>query len=259
MGMELTHEFTVPVSVDTVWDTFTNDIETVASCFPGATVTSADENGFEGTCKLKLGPIALVYKGTGTFVEKDEASHSMRIEAKGRDRRGNGTASVDVAVKLDGDAAQTTVQVVTDLAITGKPAQFGRGMMQDVSDMLLEQFVECVKTKLSPQEAAAEEPAAEEPAAEAATAASQPEASAPGDSGTPETGTVGAASAPQPPPRVDDRQRSAASEPSDTEDTLDLGTTVLPMLIKMYGKRIAAVAAGVVVIVLVWRGFRRSS
>ena len=97
--MELTHEFTVPATVDQTWEAL-NDIESVAGCFPGATVTSAEGDTFQGSCKVKLGPIALVYNGTGSFVEKDEASHTMRIEAKGKDKRGNGTAGADVVATL---------------------------------------------------------------------------------------------------------------------------------------------------------------
>ena len=145
--MELTHEFTVPATVDQTWEAL-NDIESVAGCFPGATVTSAEGDTFQGSCKVKLGPIALVYNGTGSFVEKDEASHTMRIEAKGKDKRGNGTAGADVVATLTDSGPETQVKVVTDLAITGKPAQFGRGVMQDVSNKLLDQFVDCLKGKV---------------------------------------------------------------------------------------------------------------
>ncbi len=145
--MELTHEFTVPATVDQTWEAL-NDIESVAGCFPGATVTSAEGDTFQGSCKVKLGPIALVYNGTGSFVEKDEASHTMRIEAKGKDKRGNGTAGADVVATLTDSGPETQVKVVTDLAITGKPAQFGRGVMEDVSNKLLDQFVDCLKGKV---------------------------------------------------------------------------------------------------------------
>ena len=100
--------------------------------------------------KVKLGPIALVYNGSGTFVEKDEAAHRFLVDAKGRDKRGNGTAGAKVTLTMaDAAAGGTDVEVVTDLAITGKPAQFGRGVMQDVSDKLLGQFVECLEQRLS--------------------------------------------------------------------------------------------------------------
>ena len=145
--MELTHRFTVPAPVEETWATF-NDIEGVAGCFPGATVTSVEGDTFQGSCKVKLGPIALVYNGSGTFLDKDEPNHSMKIEAKGKDKRGNGTAGANVSATMTANGDSTDVVVVTDLAITGKPAQFGRGVMQDVSDKLLGQFVACVEKKL---------------------------------------------------------------------------------------------------------------
>ena len=98
---------------------------------------------------MKLGPIALVYNGSGTFVEKDEAAHRFVVDAKGKDKRGNGTAGAKVTLTMADAGGSTDVEVVTDLAITGKPAQFGRGVMQDVSDKLLGQFVACLETRLS--------------------------------------------------------------------------------------------------------------
>ncbi|HET7661973.1 MAG TPA: SRPBCC family protein, partial [Oryzihumus sp.] len=90
--MQLQHRFTVPATIDTTWATF-NDLERTASCFPGAEVTSVEGEGFTGNCKVKLGPISLQYNGTGRFVERDESAHRAVIEAKGKDRRGNGTAA----------------------------------------------------------------------------------------------------------------------------------------------------------------------
>ena len=156
MGMELTHKFTVPAPVDETWAAF-QDIESVAGCFPGATVTSVEGDDFKGSCKVKLGPIALVYTGSGTFLEKDEAAKRFVVEAKGKDKRGNGTAGATVTASFVGSGDSTDVTVVTDLAITGKPAQFGRGVIQDVSDKLLQQFVGCLEQKVGggPEAAAA--------------------------------------------------------------------------------------------------------
>ena len=149
--MELTHDFTVPASVDDAWATFM-DLERVGSCFPGATVTSVDESGFAGTVKVKLGPIALQYAGTGQFLERDDAAHRAVIEAKGKDKRGNGTAGATVTVQLAPSGEGTRIDVTTDLSITGKPAQFGRGVMQDVSDKLLQQFVACIERQFAAPE-----------------------------------------------------------------------------------------------------------
>ena len=163
--MELQHRFTVPAGVEETWATF-NDIEGVAGCFPGATVTEADTESFAGTVKVKLGPIALVYNGTGTFVEKDEAAHRLVIDAKGKDKRGNGTAGAMVtATMTEASGGATDVDVRTDLSITGKAAQFGRGnVIQDVSDKLLGQFVACLEQRLTATPAAPEPPPEEEPA-----------------------------------------------------------------------------------------------
>ena len=104
--------------------------------------------------KVKLGPIALQYAGAGTFLERDDAAHRAVIEAKGKDKRGNGTAGATVTIQLAPAGEGTRVDVTTDLSVTGKPAQFGRGVMQDVSDKLLQQFVACIESQFAPQEPA---------------------------------------------------------------------------------------------------------
>ena len=165
--MELTHRFTVPAPLADTWAAF-NDIESVAGCFPGATVTGVEGDEFTGTCKVKLGPIALVYGGTGSFTSKDEAAGTFALEAKGKDKRGNGTAGANVTAALtDAGGGSTEVEVVTDLHITGKPAQFGRGVIQDVSDKLLNQFVACLEQRLQGPGAAPEEAAGASAAAAA--------------------------------------------------------------------------------------------
>lgn len=221
--MELTHTFTVPTPVEETWAHF-QDIASVAECFPGAQVTSAEGNSFEGTCKVKLGPIALVYTGAGTFVERDEAAHRFVVDAKGRDKRGNGTAGAVVTLTMTESGAGTLVEVITDLAITGKPAQFGRGVMQDVSDKLLGQFVACLEQRLGDQDA--------EPASQPTGAAGV--AAPPGDQ------DAGPASAPAGPPGATDAPSGPAT-PADQEDddALDLGAAVLPVLLKSYGKQVA--------------------
>jgi carbon monoxide dehydrogenase subunit G len=147
--VELEHYFTVPASVEETWAAF-NDPEVVAPCFPGATLIAVEGDQFTGSAKIKLGPIALQYNGTGTYVERDEQARRAVIEATGKDRRGNGTANATVTAQLTPDGEGTAVHVTTDLAVTGKPAQFGRGVMQDVSDKLLLAFVACLQTKLGP-------------------------------------------------------------------------------------------------------------
>ncbi|MGZ4634190.1 MAG: SRPBCC family protein [Oryzihumus sp.] len=215
--MQLQHRFTVPATIDTTWATF-NDLERTASCFPGAEVTSVEGEGFTGNCKVKLGPISLQYNGTGRFVERDESVHRAVIEAKGKDRRGNGTAAATVTLQLrDAGEGATEAVVDTDLNITGKPAQFGRGVMQDVSDKLLAQFVDCLRAELTPPtEAAAPEGGA------VAAAPTEPAAAAtPGPAPT-----ASPAAAPSPP----SHRRPAE---------LDLGTTVLPVLLRRYAPYLA--------------------
>lgn len=145
--MELTHSFTVPATPQRTWELLT-DLEQVGGCFPGARVTSADEEKFEGEVKVKLGPIAVTYQGKGRFLERDDEAHHAKIEGLGRGLRGLGNATAIATMDLAPDGDGTKVDVVTDLSITGKPAQFGRGVMQTVSDKLLGQFVACLEDKL---------------------------------------------------------------------------------------------------------------
>lgn len=225
--MDLTHTFTVPTSVDETWAVF-QDIASVAECFPGATVTSAEGDTFSGSVKVKLGPIALVYNGSGTFVEKDEAAHRFVVDAKGKDKRGNGTAGAKVTLTMAAAATGTDVVVVTDLSITGKPAQFGRGVMQDVSDKLLGQFVDCLEQRLS---------GGSEPIVPHVSVAETP----------PEQPEREGLSEPSPPKHL--------ADPPPSGDSLDLGATVLPVLAKSYWKP-AAGALGV--LLLLWWVVSRS-
>jgi carbon monoxide dehydrogenase subunit G len=213
--MELSHQFTVPIGVEETWAHF-NDIASVAECFPGAQVTEADEQSFAGSVKVKLGPIALQYNGSGTFVEKDEDAHRFVVDAKGKDKRGNGTAGAKVTVTMSDADGSTDVSVETDLAVTGKPAQFGRGVMQDVSDKLLGQFVACLEQRLTAPEPEPEPEPEGSPQAEPSQVASP-----------------AAERVAQPPPPV---------------EALDLGSAVLPVLLKSYWKHAVAAIAGLAVV-----------
>lgn len=221
--MELTHKFTVPASVEDTWAAF-NDIESVAGCFPGATVSSVEGDHFKGSCKVKLGPISLVYSGSGYFVERDESAHRFVIDAKGKDNRGNGTAGAKVTATLTSDTPGTThVEVNTDLAITGKPAQFGRGIMQDVSDKLLQQFADCLEAKVGGP--AAGKHLAESPA--------ESPAGGQGDDVGPAAGAAATSS-----PGAAGQGHEAAAPTQERDDALDLGATLLPILLKSYWKPI---------------------
>jgi carbon monoxide dehydrogenase subunit G len=234
--MDLEHTFTVPVDVDTAWAEF-QDIASVAECFPGATVAGVEGDTFNGSVKVKLGPIALVYNGSGTFTEKDETNHRFVVDAKGKDKRGNGTAGATVTLTMTGQGGSTDVKVHTDLAITGKPAQFGRGVMQDVSDKLLGQFVGCLEQRLdsSASEASPAAPPTTDEAPPTAAVAAPPEPTAqPAPSSTP-------SSTPASGPTTSARG---------SDDALDLGKTVLPVLAKSYWKPV--VGAVVVILVIIW-------
>lgn len=161
--MLLQHEFVVGAPVDVVWAALL-DPERVAPCMPGATLTASDGTAFTGTVKVKLGPVSLLYKGKGEFLEKDEAAHRVVIKAGGKDARGNGTASATVTVTLTGDGPSTRGNVDTDLSITGRPAQFGRGMITEVGGKILTVFAECLAGKLgTPAATPTAEPAQEIP------------------------------------------------------------------------------------------------
>ncbi len=146
--MQLEHSFTVPVGIDDAWRVLL-DIELIAPCMPGAAIDSVDGDQFTGTVKVKLGPISLTYKGKASFIEKDQDAHRAVIDARGRDSRGSGTANAKVTATLTESGGSTRVDVLTDLDITGRPAQFGRGVMVDVGNNLIGQFADCLAGKLT--------------------------------------------------------------------------------------------------------------
>jgi hypothetical protein len=138
--VELTNEFLVAVPVDEAWRVLT-DLERIAPCMPGAQLQEVEGDEYRGVVKIKVGPITAQYKGVATFQEQDEAAHRAVIKAEGRDTRGQGNASALVTATLTAEGESTKVTVLTDLTVTGKVAQFGRGVMADVSAKLMDQFV----------------------------------------------------------------------------------------------------------------------
>jgi len=214
--MQLTHHFTVPVPVEVAWAAL-NDLERVAGCFPGAAMTSFDGERFEGSCKVKLGPISMSYKGTGLFVERDDQARRAVIEAKGKDSRGNGAASVVVTANLAPTADDgAAVEVLTDLNITGRAAQFGRPVLQEVSDKILAEFAARLEADLRD-----------------------------GGGGSVDAGVTALES----PVATEGPEQS----PSRTDD-LDLGSTVLPILLRRYAW---PALGGAVVLVALWKLLRR--
>ena len=174
--MKIENSFTVDAPVDEAWTLLTNIAE-IAPCLPGANLTGEEDGVYTGTVKVKVGPVTAEYKGTAEFVEKDDVAHKAVINGKGRDSRGAGNAQALITAEMEQVGDQTRVDIVTDLKISGKVAQFGRGVMQDVSEKLLGQFADCLAAKLGDGEAAEEEVA--ETRSTAATTISPPPISAP--------------------------------------------------------------------------------
>jgi carbon monoxide dehydrogenase subunit G len=195
MAIELDNSFTVPVPPEQAWDVLL-DVERIAPCMPGASVTSVEGDEIEGQVKVKLGPLSLTYKGTAKFTDKDQAARAISIEATGKETRGSGTASATVQANLTpGDAAgQTLVSIHTSLNVTGKPAQFGRSLLPEVSGKLIQQFATNLEAMINADTAAAAAPAAAtDEAGTAETGAAE---------ATPGTGQAAADSAPAAPAAV---------------------------------------------------------
>ena len=164
--MDLVHEFTVPVPVDDAWRILT-DVERIAPCLPGAQLQEIEGDTYRGIVKVKVGPIQAQFKGQASFVEQDHVAHRVVLKGEGRDTTGKGNAAALITAELTSlTASSTSVKVITDLSITGKVAQFGRGAMADISDKLLAQFVENLNTLIGEQQAS---PAPAAPAPAAAT------------------------------------------------------------------------------------------
>ncbi len=167
--MELNNEFRVPVPPAKAWEVLT-DVERIAPCLPGATLLSVDGDDFTGSVKVKVGPITVSYKGKATFEQKDEAAHRAVIKANGKETRGQGNAAATVTAQLKDEGEATTVILTTDLTISGKAAQFGRGVLADVASKLIGQFAE----RLEADVLADSVPAGEVPPISTETAAIKP-------------------------------------------------------------------------------------
>jgi uncharacterized protein len=244
--MDLHHKFVVPASFDVAWDAF-NDLEGLVPCVPGGELTAAEGDTFSGTVKVKLGPISMLYGGTGEFLERDKAAGRMVVKAKGKDKRGNGTAGATVIAQLTPEGTGTAVDVTTELAVTGKPAQFGRGVIQDVSDKLLGQFVECISAKLGSASAAgpdtSQQPAPVEPNPEPS------DNSESSDADEPITPRLPPAPAPQATEVADHPGHVATPSVAAKPNELNLMSTVMPVLVRRYA---LPVVIALVVIAGVW-------
>ena len=139
--MELNNDFEVSAPIEKVWEVI-NNVELIAPCLPGAQLEEVENDEYRGFVKVKVGPITAQYKGVAKFVEKDDSNHRVVIRGEGRDTRGAGNAAADITASLESITEGTRVNVVTDLKITGKVAQFGRGVMADISKKLMGQFAD---------------------------------------------------------------------------------------------------------------------
>ena len=251
--MELEHSFTVPVPEDQAWDVLL-DVERVAPCMPGATLDSVDGDEIKGKIKVKLGPVSMTYAGTARFTERDRDAGVVTLNASGKETRGAGTASAIVRSELHGEGDQTAVTVHTSLNVTGRPAQFGRGVMADVSAKLIGIFAKNLADMLATGNGAAPEPAAPEPAVPEQAV---PEQAVQAAHSSPATVTTTAPASTTPTAVPQPRPVPApAAAPATGEDSLNLLQVAgLPVL-----KRIAVPAGALLAVlggVLIWRRRRR--
>ncbi len=241
--MELSNEFRVGVSVPEAWKVLT-DVERIAPMLPGAQLQEVEGEEYRGIVKVKVGPITAQYKGVATFVEQDEAAGRVVLKASGRDTRGQGNASALITATMVPDGDGTQVSVVTDLTITGKVAQFGRGVLAEVSGKLIGQFVDSLEADLAGSGSAT--PATSD---EAVPASAAEEAAAAGEQAAGDGAPAANGSGPAPKPAAGPRRIEAPeAEPLDLLAVAG-GSTM---------KRLAPVGGvlGLILLFLLWR--RRS-
>jgi carbon monoxide dehydrogenase subunit G len=250
MSMELDNSFTVPVSPDRAWDVLL-DVERIAPCMPGATVDEFDGEVVTGRIKVKVGPVSLTYRGTAKFTERDPAAHLVVVEASGKEMRGSGTASATVRASLEpGDADDSTqVSIHTTMNVTGRPAQFGRGVIAEVGGKLVDQFAQNLAKQITedsaPKDSATKDGATED----SATKDGAPEDSAP-QAATPDTETpVSGPGSTVPSPVISTPPAPAAQD----QESLNLVRLVGPAVLK----RVVPVAAAVAGIALLATRLRK--
>ena len=252
MAMEMDHSFTVPVPPDRAWDVLL-DVEKIAPCMPGATVDEFDGEVVTGRIKVKVGPVSLTYRGTAKFTERDPDARVIVLEASGKETRGAGTASATVRATLEPESGGegTTATMHTTMNVTGRPAQFGRGVMVEVGGKLVEQFAQNLR-QLIAEDGAAGGNAAATATAEADASAGQAAAEA---TGTPQDGPGST----QPSPVVPAAATTAtptAQPPAASADSINLVKLVGPSLLK----RVIPVAVAAAGLALLGRWlFRRNA
>ena len=230
--MELINEFEVDAPIDRVWSVLT-DVERIAPCLPGAQLQEVQGDEYRGVVKVKVGPITAQYKGAASFVEKDDAGYRAVLLAEGRDTRGAGNAAAEITAEMASTATGTRVTVTTDLKVTGKVAQFGRGVMADVSKKLMGQFADNLSDLLDQVEPVAEEPA-----------------DVPAPAEVPDATADVSAPAEVPDEQVQEEQVRVIDAPEATAVDL-LGAAGAPVLKRLLPVAVAVVVLVVVIIVLV--------
>jgi uncharacterized protein len=244
MAMEMDHSFTVPVPPDQAWDVLL-DVKRIAPCMPGATVDAVDGDLVTGHIKVKVGPVSLTYRGTANFGDRDPAARTILVEASGKETRGAGTASATVRASLEpsGDDA-TAVTMHTTMNVTGRPAQFGRGVMVEVGGKLVEQFAQNL-AQLITTDFATDKGSAEESTDQSSGAGSDAADSADADATT-GSGTTGAGSNANGTGTIAASGTPASSAPAPAPpaaDHINMIRLVGPSLLKRIVP-VAAIAAG---------------
>ncbi len=223
MAMEMDHSFTVPVAPDRAWDVLL-DVERIAPCMPGATVEEFDGEVVTGRIKVKVGPVSLTYRGTAKFTERNPDTKTIVLDASGKETRGAGTASATVQAWLEPESSgeATKVSMHTTMNVTGRPAQFGRGVIVEVGGKLVEQFAQNLRQQIIGDSADA--PAEDAPAEAAGAAGTGTDtASAGTEAAVAETAAAGAGSA-----SASAQTEAAGTETAGLAGTAAAGTTSAP-------------------------------
>jgi uncharacterized protein len=258
--MELTNEFRVSVPVEEAWSVLT-DLERIAPCMPGAELQEVEGDEYRGIVKIKVGPISAQYKGKASFQSLDSAAHRAVLKAEGRDTRGQGNASATVTAELGSEGSGTSVRITTDLNVTGKVAQFGRGVLADVSAKLLAQFVARLESDVLSGATSRLTASAPPTPAAATTGASGGEAApTAGRSATQSAATVSEPVVTAPLPPAPESSNGAAA-PNPGVRTIHSAPAEPVNLLEAAGssvtKRLVPVGLGFLVLLLLWRVLRR--
>jgi uncharacterized protein len=242
MAMEMDHSFTVPVPPDRAWDVLL-DVEKIAPCMPGATVDEFDGEVVTGRIKVKVGPVSLTYRGTAKFTERDPDARVILLEASGKETRGAGTASATVRATLEPESGGegTTASMHTTMNVTGRPAQFGRGVMIEVGSKLVEQFAQNLRQLIAEGGAANGNATATDEADGGSSAGQAPAEAEAGAVGTSQDGPGST----QPSPVVPAAATTAtptAPPPAASADSINLVKLVGPSLLKRVVPAVVAAA-----------------